>query len=239
VCTLVAWVSAIDGHPLVVAANRDENLGRASSPPSRHTGPGAYIAPVDLVAGGHWWALSDAGLFVGLTNRAGAMRGDDRRSRGLLVADLARVPSMDAADRLVQALDPRHYNGFHLLVTDGRRALRAICDGESMALAHLGPGMHVLTERGFGASSHSRDEHVIELFSRVRTASFEVLAEQLASHHDPAIDALCVHLPEADYGTRSSTLLLRSSDGRQRLWFAPGPPCTASYEELPVPHAPA
>jgi uncharacterized protein with NRDE domain len=194
---------------------------------------------VDLVAGGHWWALSDAGLFVGLTNRAGALRADDRRSRGLLVADLARAPSMAAADRVVQDLSPRDYNGFHLLVTDGRRALRAVCDGETVEVAALGPGMHVLTERGLGASPHSRDDRVVGLFASVREPSLGALSERLASHHDPAIDAPCVHLPEANYGTRSSTVLVRAGDGRQRLWFAPGPPCVTPCEELPVPRAPA
>lgn len=238
-CTLVAWVGAFAGHPLVIAANRDENLGRASAGPERHAGAVPYVAPVDRVAGGHWWALNDHGLFVGLTNRAGAIRAADRRSRGLLVADLAQLGGFAQAAAQVESLEPASYNGFHLLVTDGRHALQAVCDGETMGVDRLSPGLHVLTERGFGAAPQSRDERVRRRFERVAAPDLGALEAGLSSHDDPPIDALCVHVPEADYGTLSSTILVRGAGGEQRLRFAPGSPCTTAYEEIAVPRAPA
>lgn len=233
-CTLVAWMSVFPEAPLVVAANRDENLGRPSGGPRRHEGRRPYVAPVDLVAGGSWWAINEQGLFVGLTNRAGAMVADVRRSRGLLVTDLAQCADVDEARGLVDALDPAGFNGFHLLVTDGRTGLRVVADGRTKAVFALSRGMQVLTERGFSAAPHSRDERVQALFGALSARALDVAAVEslLASHHDPAIDALCVHVPEADYGTRSSTVLVRPAQGPATLLFAPGPPCTTAYENL-------
>jgi uncharacterized protein with NRDE domain len=214
-CTLVAWLSVFPEAPLVVAANRDERLGRPASGPRLHDGPRPFLAPRDEVAGGSWWAIGAGGLFVGLTNRAGATLSADRRSRGLLVTEVGRARGVEDAERLLRSLDPRDYNGFHLLVTDGLTGVRAVADGVKIVLDRVGPGRHLLTERGFGAADHSREVFVESLLERFegRPLDLDGLARTLATHHDPSLDGLCVHLPEVDYGTRSSTIYARRSDG--------------------------
>lgn len=51
-CTLVIAARVVPGSPLVVVANRDELLDRASSPPRLWEERTRFVAPRDDVAGG-------------------------------------------------------------------------------------------------------------------------------------------------------------------------------------------
>src|SRR5690606_3427306 len=93
-CTLVVASHVLEGAPLVVVANRDERLGRASSPP-RAWAEG-FCAPRDEVAGGTWLGVNPHGVFVGITNRYLGPRDDTRASRGGLVVDALRLGSARA-----------------------------------------------------------------------------------------------------------------------------------------------
>ena len=66
-CTLVVASHVLPDRPLVVVANRDEQLDRASSPP--FAWKEGFFAPRDDVAGGTWLGVNDHGVFVGITNR--------------------------------------------------------------------------------------------------------------------------------------------------------------------------
>ncbi|ELK45622.1 hypothetical protein D320_21146, partial [Haloferax sp. BAB-2207] len=70
-CTLILAWQVFEDAPVVVAANRDEQLGRPAEPPRRwENGDGpAIVAPRDAEAGGTWVGYNDAGVFVGITNR--------------------------------------------------------------------------------------------------------------------------------------------------------------------------
>ena len=102
-CTVGLILKQHPDHPLIVAANRDEDATRPATPPLRWTDrPVPFVGGRDEVAGGTWMGLSDAGVFVGLTN---LWSGDFRRarplSRGTVVADLLAAESLDdAASRL-------------------------------------------------------------------------------------------------------------------------------------------
>ena len=100
-CTLALVSRVWPDTPLLIAANRDELLGRPAAPP----GPLAVLprrafGPRDLQAGGTWLGLNDAGVFAGLTSRMGARHGGPRRSRGLLLLDALRA---DSASRAAEA----------------------------------------------------------------------------------------------------------------------------------------
>lgn len=228
-CTLSVFVGRFDSHPLVVAANRDERLGRASSGPRVWEGTPRLVAPVDDVAGGTWWAIAESGLFVGLTNRAGANLDPGRRSRGLLVVDVARTGTLAAAESYVRSLRAEDYNGFHLLASDGRGAVVAWADGVARHVERRGPGLHVLSERSFGAAASSRDEAVGAALEAVAgpTLVLDRFATVLGTHAADPFAGPCVHAPEWGYGTRSSTLLAWGDT--RVLRFADGPPCTTPY----------
>jgi uncharacterized protein with NRDE domain len=232
-CTLVCWVGQFNEAPLVVAANRDEALDRPSSPPMVWPTTPLIVAPRDDVSGGSWWAVNEHGLFVGLTNRAGATLDRSRRSRGALVLDIAAADSVADAERRLRAIPPGTYNGFHLLASDGRDAVRAIGTAEEVSVERVGTGCHILTKRGFGAALVSRDARVHELFGSMSKMPLDVLAieRSLAVHDLNPLTSVCVHWTLRNYGTRSSTVLVLGGAG-QELWFAPGAPCQSRFEDL-------
>src|SRR3954468_4047366 len=93
-CTLVVAAHVFEGNPLVIVANRDERLDRASSPPS--IWPGGFLAPRDDVAGGTWLGVNPSGVFVGITNRYLGSQDATRVSRGALVVDALALGSARA-----------------------------------------------------------------------------------------------------------------------------------------------
>jgi uncharacterized protein with NRDE domain len=232
-CTLAVSLGADRRWPVVVAANRDERLGRpaegwALRAPAR--GP-RYAAPLDLQAGGTWIGLSACGLFAGLTNYHAPIPGlpdRTRRSRGEIVPLALAEPDAAAARAALGRLDAAAFNPFHLVVADAREAFLWRYDGEAAGLEKLGPGLHVVTEtspRGLG----DRGDLV-----RARwplEPSPARLRELLTVHRPPGAVATCIHQPP-EYGTRSSALLRVAADLEvAELYEADGPPCTAGWQD--------
>lgn len=117
-CT-VTWWHRPDGYSLFF--NRDERRSR----PRAH-GPRVFarrsirwIAPVDPQGGGSWIAANTEGIAICLLNAyvdGSGGDGSERRSRGLLVRDLAEARDLDAAAELLSRLvDEHRYEAFHLL----------------------------------------------------------------------------------------------------------------------------
>ena len=99
-CTIILAHRIYPGTPLLVAANRDELLDRpAAGPRLLPVGGLEVFAPLDLLEGGTWLGLNSAGVFVGITNRFGAGRDADRRSRGELVFSALSEPTAIRAAR--------------------------------------------------------------------------------------------------------------------------------------------
>ena len=89
-CTLAVALGADPRWPVVVAANRDERLGRPAEGWALREAPGGarYAAPRDLTAGGTWIGVSARGAVAALTNYHAPLDwypDDRRRSRGELV----------------------------------------------------------------------------------------------------------------------------------------------------------
>jgi len=236
VCLLaVAWKARPD-VPLAVSANRDEMYARASAGPRiENVGSLPVLMPLDLVAGGTWLGVNASGLFVGVTNRAGAARDPARRSRGLLVRDAMAASSARALHALLAALEPLRYNGFHLLYADRDAAFVTWSDGEKVTHRELEPGLHVLSERSFGAGTARRETLVRERIEKLLGAgppTASALRETMRFHADDTLEAACVHADAVGYGTRSSfQLVLPAADAPSALW-TDGPPCTAHAEDI-------
>jgi hypothetical protein len=234
-CTLVVIVPE-PGGLLEVAANRDEFLARPASPPARWPGDPAVLAPRDEQAGGTWLGVNAARMFVGVTNRHGAGRDPTRASRGQLVADALRAPSVDALHARLASLGAAEHNPFHLLYADAEgRAGLTWNDGREVHQRQLVPGLHVLTERSLGAGDEaSRVTRVAAAVAGVaRPVALETWAALLRTHTpDDPREGLCLHLPAFGYGTRSSFLLRLGPPGAAS-WCAwtEGPPCTHPWVE--------
>jgi hypothetical protein len=232
-CTLLVAHRHYPGRPLVVAANRDEQLDRASGRPRAWTDrPLPLFAPEDLRAGGTWLGINGAGVFAALTNRyAGAENpggiSPDRRSRGLLVLDALEEPTArEAFDRLATMSGELH-NPFHLAVADGTDAFLIWSDGWRLHATELPPGLHAITERSFDAAPSGREDAF-----RGWTPSFEELRPALAVHRDSPLSSTCVHGEAFNYGTKSATWIEYDGSGPARFEFADGPSCTTPWEDL-------
>ena len=148
-CLLITLFQIVPGAPLMVAANRDERLDRPAVAATvlREREP-RILGGRDLLAGGTWLAVSDAGVVAGLTNQPTADGRDPaKRSRGELPLICAsQRTAKQAVDALTAGVDPVRYNPCWMLVGD-RDELFAVGigpGGPAPEIEQLGPGIHVL-----------------------------------------------------------------------------------------------
>jgi uncharacterized protein with NRDE domain len=234
-CTLVIAARVVPDIPLVVVANRDEQKGRASTPPFRW--PEGFIAPRDEVAGGTWLGLNDRGVFVGITNRFLGPRDASRTSRGAIVVEALADGTARDVHASMARLDPTRYNGFHLVYADDHDVLATVSDGETLAQLTLGDGVTIVTERSFGAGGDERRVARIRAsWSRIVSSSpFDLQrATTLLTEHDAddPLAATCIHVDELSYGTRSAMVLAIRPAQRASMLWAEGPPCTTPFQPI-------
>lgn len=230
-CTLILASHALPDSSLFLASNRDERLDRPAQGPLLWPGDPAFVAPRDEEEGGTWLGVNAYGVLVAITNRFGAQRDGARRSRGALVVDA--LHGRDAADAAAIARDfgPEVHNPFHLVVADTTSAYAVWSDGESVRRQTLDAGVHIVTERSFGAAPNGRAEFLASRITQLEAdgaLDAAALAALLAVHRPNDIDATTVLLPQQNYGTRSSTLLDVS---RRALRYADGPPTLVDYTD--------
>ncbi len=231
-CTLAVALGTDRRWPLVVAANRDERLGRPAEGWALREGPDdlRYAAPRDLLAGGTWIGVSASGLFAGVTNFHAPDHPADpaRSSRGELVRLALASGSTAGAHRALSSLPASRFNPFHLLVADGAGALLWWFDGDEAGFETLGTGLHLVTEnspvgdcpRGKAVRAGWPVDH-----------SLPDLRRLLSEHAGPERVPTCIHA-EPVYGTRSSAVLrLAPSLSHSELFVADGPPCVTPLED--------
>ena len=234
-CTLAIAFRARPDLALAITANRDELYDRPSAGPRLE---GAVLAPVDLRGGGTWLGLNARGLFVGVTNRAGGSRDPSRRSRGLLVQGALQAHDARSLHAQLASLSATTYNGFHLLYADREAAFVTWSDGARVTQLALQPGVHVFTERSFGAGLTDREPLVARALEKLTDSVEGITAEalrELVRFHGPPdapLDGACVHAPAFNYGTRSSFQLVLPAVGEPLALWTEGPPCTAPSDEI-------
>jgi len=232
-CTLALWWRAFDGFPVVVAANRDEDVARPSEPP--HLWPQGFYAGRDARAGGAWLGVNARGVFCGITNRWDRAPDPSRKSRGAIVVDaLASATANEAVERLA-SLPPGAYNAFGLLIADAASAFRV--DYADQAIVQpLGPGITVLANWPAG-EKWPRTERALALAAAVPTDSFDRALpslESLLADHEGAGSpgrAICVHDPH--HATVSSTILA-IGNSQVRWRESTGNPCQGHFIEHAV-----
>lgn len=251
-CTLALWLRPEAEVPLVVFANRDERLDRPALPPRVEAGPPRVLTPVDVQEGGTWLGLNEHGLFVGITNRAGAPRDGSRRSRGALVREALAAPSARALRERLDAIEHGVHNAFHLLYADRTEAFLTWDDehavhhvGLCTAGGHVDRGaapteLAIVTEQGHAWDVErplgARDAFVRRAWEGLpaeRRGDLAALIGLLGQHGDSPLDGACVHADAVGYGTRSSfaLALAREPLASRALWVE-GKPCTVAAVDL-------
>lgn len=245
---LILWAHAC--HPryrLILAANRDEFYRRPTSAAAYWPDRPGVVGGRDLQAGGTWLAVSRSGRLAALTNyRDPAAAAPDALSRGQLVQGFvcgAAAPE----DYLAEVHHRRRaYNDFNLIVADGEQ------------MWYL--GSRAADPRPVAPGIHGLSNHLIDT-PWPKVAGGKAALARLAAADEVAPDALLAllgdrrqpgdnRLPDTGvglqwerclaprfivspgYGTRSSTALLVTRQGRATFceWrFSPGldPPTVA------------
>jgi uncharacterized protein with NRDE domain len=226
----IAWRARAD-VPLVVAANRDEWRDRPAEPAHWWSDRPAVLAGRDLKAGGTWLGISRDGRFAAVTNfRDPSDRRSTARSRGELVADFL-AGTLDPGPYVEEVARRAHeYNAFNLLVAD--EATLWYFGSREGPPRPVAPGVHAL-------SNHVLDEPWPKVIHARRAMEAAIREKdpaprlfEMLSDATPARDE---HLPRTgvaldwerrlspalikgeDYGTRNSTVVVRSAGGEASL----------------------
>ncbi|MEM4780463.1 MAG: NRDE family protein [Halalkalicoccus sp.] len=241
-CTLIFAWRVFEDAPVVIAANRDEALGRPSHPPGVYSESPRILAPWDEEAGGTWIGTNEHGVSAVITNRWIDTELAAERSRGLLVGDaLERDSAEDAARFVERSVREFEYDGFNLALMDENAAILLEWDG-GLGVRNFDPGVHVVVNVGadgefeIPSTRAAFGERQAESARRAREALQPEPGERVAEWHERAAEALrdhgyafCVHADR--YGTRSSSLI-RVGGGEIEYRFADGPPCETEYEPV-------
>jgi uncharacterized protein with NRDE domain len=222
-----------DSHPdyrLIVAANRDEFYDRPTLPATFWTDAPEVLAGRDLRAGGTWLGIDRAGRFGAVTNfRQGRREPETARSRGHLVSEYLTNKRSSASHIANVEGEAALYNGFSLLAADTGE-LVYFSNREGVA-RRLSPGVHGLSNHlldtpwpkvtsgkaalGALGREHAPDltAHLLELLSDRRRPADTLLPETGVG---PEWERLLssAFIATAEYGTRSSTVVLIGRDDR-------------------------
>lgn len=243
-CTLIILNEVTPGYPLIVAANRDEQYGRSSSPPTTTDLPGlSVICPKDEVRGGTWIGVADCGWFVGITNQDDGKHDDNKLSRGQVVRRMLTSPTHAEAARVLASIDPNNYNPFNLVFgRPGAMFLSRILPGERVEMEPLPQGVSAVSNDCWGGRYAEKigwardmawsmvDEPPVTDIVQVRSRLMGTLASHFAHRvaKDDPFQAVCVHADEHSFGTVSSSLITVSNQGLVEYWYKDGPACQHS-----------
>ncbi len=246
-CSVILLHRPRHDWPLLLAANRDEMISRASRPPGRHWADRPdVIAGYDAFAGGSWLGLNDHGVVAAVLNRAGSLGpAPDLRSRGELVLEaLDHADAMAAADALSE-LNSAAYRPFNLVIADNRDAIW-LCNrgaGGPLTIRPLSAGLHMITAFDLDDPACPRTAAHLRHWHDARPPDPEIgdwLAWEtlLLDRRRPDGSDHSAMFVETDrrYGTVSSALIALpapSAAGREPVWrFAPGLPEPGLFAEI-------
>lgn len=232
-CLIVFAYRAHPDYPVIIAANRDEFYVRPTEPLAHWEEEPNILAGRDRQGGGTWMGISRRGRLAALTN----YREPDRHmpeapTRGRLVSDFLK--GSDDLNHHINDLDLtiRNYNGFNLLLSEGKRWM--YLSNRGAGALELKPGIHGLSNHLLNTPwpKVRRSCRAVEnLILARRPPDMEAFLQVLQDRRIPPDDelprtgiglewerrlgAVFIHSPV--YGTRSSTVLLISNEGAVRI----------------------
>lgn len=217
-CTIIIAKNVFLGKPIVVAANRDELLDRASEMPKIHNK--GILAPKDLIRGGFWVGVNKFGLFVGLTNRLSVKSVSGKDSRGKLVSDALNCQSAKEAFNYLSNLSANKFNGFYMVLADRDDFFYIGGDGVKLETSEEKDGILVITNHGVGREiSEDTSRRVCNailgcLPFTIGNNNIDYIEslKDLLNTHDTERYGICINDPENNYGTKSSCIIQLDHD---------------------------
>ncbi len=226
---LLAWRTRPD-YVLVLAANRDEFFSRPSQAAAWWSDHSDILGGRDKRHGGSWLAIHRDGRFAAVTNhRNGRKDPPASASRGMLVAEYLRAgaPASEYLRRLPIVRKPYnlllgdrqdlfHYSN----ITGTPRRIEAGIHGLSNHLLDtpwpkLRDGCQALREC-LASEAPVRDEELFELLRDDTRAQDSLLPDTgIGLERERLLSSRFIRSP--DYGTRCSTVLTISGDGKVHL----------------------
>ncbi|PUA18492.1 NRDE family protein [Glaciimonas sp. PCH181] len=224
-CLIVFSWKVIPGLPLIAAANRDEFYARPSAPATWWEDHPNIYAGRDLQDGGTWLGISKTGRFAAITNvRAPSERHENAPTRGALVADFLDSGAT-AAEYIAQiSANADDYNGFNLLIHDGKELVWFSNKGQSDPRngQPLAPGIYglsnalldvcwpkvVRTKAQFASllCQGAPDETYFDMLTDTTTAGdCRLPSTGVGIERERLLSS--VFIASQDYGTRNSTLV--------------------------------
>ena len=243
-CLILIAHQFTDQTPLLVLANRDEFYDRPTAAAAPWEECGELIAGRDLASGGSWFGAR--GLrWASVTNFRENMHRHSHRSRGWLVRDylLSKDPPQEFLLNIAE--QGNEYAGFNLLLGDDKELW--YCSNRGPAAQRLEPGIYGLSnhllETPWPKVKRGKDA-LLGLMSYAQIdldQAFAILADTtLAADSDLPDTGIplaweralsAAFISTKNYGTRCSTLLMRSTGNRHLFTerrFAASP---ADWEE--------
>jgi uncharacterized protein with NRDE domain len=226
-CTLILGRDVTAPHTVLIAANRDEDVGRPSDSPLVLNESPRVVGGRDQLAGGTWLAVREGPAVVALLNRRGKLPEPGRiRSRGMLTMDLARGP-----------LDPPltiregEYAPFSLLYATPRSCRLLVWDGEAQRVIEISPGWHVLTHQELDDPTEPRAAYLVQRLRERPPAPANVeeeLVAMLREHGEGGTPPVCLHQGRM---VTVSASLVRLAEHGVRYLHAEGRPCEHEFQD--------
>jgi hypothetical protein len=234
VCTVVVLVRPGHACPVMLAANRDEQLDRPWD------APGAWwpdqpdlIGGRDRTAGGTWMALNQQGVVCCVLNRQGSLGpAPGKRSRGELPLIALAEPDLSAAARAVERLDAGQWRSFNLVLASAEGAVfvRGLGHGRPEAWP-LPEGIAMVTAFDPNDMMSPRVARHLPRFEAARPPDeddWQGWRAVLADTGGTNVQQINV-MPRAGFGTVCSALLTLPAEGQPHWLFAPGRPDMARF----------
>lgn len=230
-CSLIVLRGLAPAHPLIIAANRDEQTGRKASPPGSFHGLNRRIlSPRDRVAGGTWLGVSDRGRFAGLTNVYGEPVVADAPSRGHLPhLALDHDDFQAGVDAVMELVTKTKHSGFQLVIADQQRiVVIRNAGGEVTCDDWQQPVICITNEHAAGDWTPRNLEPALAAGLNLEQR-FAALQTVLQDRGGDGFHTVCKH--GDTYATVSSSLIaVPPLNVAELQWlYAPGPPDTTDF----------
>ncbi len=234
-CLLAIQYRLVPEAPILVAANREEQFDRPSTPPSIQSGKPRVLCGIDQRAGGTWLGVNQHGMFVAACNRVRLMPPLAPRSRGVLCRDLLRAGSArEALDIALEELSTNMYEGVNFVIADAESGW-VVHGCEEAEVVPLEEGLSIISSGNVNARRDERVKMALRLLTLQTLDSpvkFLAVASKVFARAPSPPGRPSMVVRGKNRGTVSSVLISLGVKPRDAIFqFADGAPDRAKFED--------